>query len=464
MGTLQSGERSTVPYASSSRRTTLGESGVIVRDRLTNLPGTIVAGAPATRAFAQRRPALERWLDDHAGARLRVVIGPAGSGKTTGVALWASNRHDPAHTIWVSLPERAPAEALLSLIIARLFERPAHAGSAKPALLVVVDGIDEASEEARGVLARLPGFLPAHVRLIYLQRARFEIATPEDAGRDAFAPPSLLPFDLAEIGSIARARGLAATPTDCEAVLRATGGSAAEVVAAVRFASATATPLIEACVRVRAEAGQPFENALFDGARGKSRPFVPVVANIPRRSPGSMEPAILELFGRFRLRFGEREVDFVRRRDRQIIQYLGLKPDGTATRAELQAAFWPGARRADAARRLRTACSTIRRAISACTGDEFLDAYFRTEGDFVTLRPENVINALTAFDEHLDSARDAQARGDLPAARRHYTAALRLNDRPLLSGEAPAPWIAARARLCEERSAAARASLAAIDP
>jgi DNA-binding SARP family transcriptional activator len=177
-----------------------------------------------------------------------------------------------------------------------------------------------------------------------------------------------------------------------------------------------------------------------------------------------MEPAIVELFGRFRLRFGEREVEFVRRRDRQIIQYLALQPGGTASRAQLQATFWPGARRTDAARRLRTACSTIRRAIAACVGTEYLDAYFHTAGDAVTLRPENTINALAAFDEHLESAREARERGDLPAARRHFEAALRLNDRPLLSGEAPAPWIADRAHVCDERAEDARASLRAIEP
>lgn len=432
-----------------------------MRDVLTDLPEAPVLAVPATRAFAQRRHALERWLDEHAEARLRVVLGPAGSGKTTAVALWARARRQPG-PMWVTLPPRTSAEALLALIIAGLFGYPALTGPAA-ALVVVIDGIDEASEEARGVLARLPAFLPPHARLVYLQRTRFDLAAPDEAGRDAFAPPTLLTFDLGEIAACADARGVPATPADCAAVLRATGGSADEVTAAVRFASATRTALVEASSRVRAEGAQPFENALFDGARGKSRRFVPVAAHIPRRSPGSMEPAIVELFGRFHMRFGQREVEFVRRRDRQIVQYLALQPGGTASRAELQATFWPGARRTDAARRLRTACSTIRRAITACVGTEYLDAYFHTAGDAVTLRPENTINALAAFDEHLESAREARERGDLPAARRHFEAALRLNDRPLLSGEAPAPWIADRARVCDERAEDARASLRALE-
>lgn len=435
------------------------QSPVFMRDLISHSPDAPIPVIPATRAFAQPRRALERWLDEHAEARLRVVLGPAASGKTTGVALWARDRR-PA-PMWVTLPSRASGEVLLSLIISGLFERSARAVAGS--LVVVFDGIDEASDEARGLLARLPAFLPPYVKLVYLQRSRFEISSADEAGLDAFSTPSLLAFDVTEIGAYANARGVSATPADCAAVLRATGGSAGEVMSVVRFAAATRTGLVDACSRVRYDSAQPFDGGLFDGAHGKSRPFVPVEAQIPRRSPGSMQPAILELFGRFRLRIGEHEVRFVRRRDRQIIQYLALQPGGAASRAELQAAFWPGVPRTDAARRLRTACSTIRRAISACTGDEFVDAYFQTEGSMVMLRPQNVINALTAFDDHLESALGARDRGDVHAARRHFAAALRLNDRPLLSGEAPTPWIAARANVCEERAEGARASLRAID-
>jgi DNA-binding SARP family transcriptional activator len=159
------------------------------------------------------------------------------------------------------------------------------------------------------------------------------------------------------------------------------------------------------------------------------------------------------MFGRFRMRFGTREVQFVRRRDRQIVQYLALRPGGKASRAELMAEFWPDTDRRDAARRLRTACSTIRRAISACVGDDALDAYFRTEGTAVVLRPENVINEADAFEEHIEYARRAS---DPAVARRHLTAALRLYDLPLLSGEPPAPWIDDRAGRCEELAASAR--------
>lgn len=155
---------------------------------------------------------------------------------------------------------------------------------------------------------------------------------------------------------------------------------------------------------------------------------------------------------------------WARRRDQHIVKYLLLQPDGAATRTHLAEVFCPATARPQAMQNLRTACSTIRRAIAACVGTEYLDAYFHTAGDAVTLRPENTINALAAFDEHLESAREARERGDLPAARRHFEAALRLNDRPLLSGEAPAPWIADRAHVCDERAEDARASLRAIEP
>jgi DNA-binding SARP family transcriptional activator len=174
------------------------------------------------------------------------------------------------------------------------------------------------------------------------------------------------------------------------------------------------------------------------------------------RGRNATEPAVIEMFGRFRMRFGDREVQFVRRRDRQIVQYLALRAGGAASRAELMAEFWPDTDRRDAARRLRTACSTIRRAISACIGDDALDAYFRTEGSTVVLCPENVLNEADVFEEHIEYAQRAGERGDSAVARRHVAAALRLYDRPLLSGEAPAPWIVDRARMCEDLAARAR--------
>jgi len=172
-----------------------------------------------------------------------------------------------------------------------------------------------------------------------------------------------------------------------------------------------------------------------------------------------VEPALVEMFGRFRMRIGAREVQFVRRRDRQIVQYLALRPGGKASRAELMAEFWPDTDRRDAARRLRTACSTIRRAISACVGDDALDAYFRTHDSSVTLCPQNVINVADTFEEHIAFAKRASERGDTAGARRHVVAALQLYERPLLSGEPPAAWITERARACEALAESARALL-----
>jgi len=408
-----------------------------MRELLASPPRSRAHALPPTRAFAQRRFALERWLDAHAGAPLRVVVGPAGAGKTTAVALWARYRRE-GPPLWVTLPARCSAEELTATMIAALFGRPARGGAA---LDLIVDGIDQASDEARGALSRLPGALPTFVNLVYLLRTPIPApdSAPEVPTFTATAPPALLNFDLDEVRACADARAIATTPEDCATVLRTTGGRADEVIAIVRLASATGASLVDVCSRARA----------------------PV--RLPNRSSGSLEPALVEVFGRFRMRFGACEVQFARRRDRQIIQYLALRPGAAATRAELVDAFWPGARRTDAARRLRTACSTIRRAISACVGEDALDAYFRTEGATVTLCPANLVNELTSFEGHIESARRAGERGQTAVAREHFAAALALHERPLLSGEAPAPWIAQRASACEQLAEFARQSLLAID-
>ncbi len=427
----------------------------------THPPGALVV--PATRAYAQRRFALERWLDARSGARVRQIVGPPGAGKTTAIALWAQQRPQ-GPPMWVTLPARCSAEMLLSELVGSFFAQPAPNDREAP-LDLVVDGIAHASPEACGVLARLPAFLPATVHLIYLLRSELEMQTVagDTPASVELLPPALLPFDADEIRACTQARGVGASPAHYSELLRVTGGNAAEVVATIRFASAARVGLIEACSRLRRNERPPFEGGLFEGSRGQRPAFVPFPVPVAARSAYSMEPATVEMFGRFSMRVGAREVRFVRRRDRQIVQYLALRPGGTASRSELMDEFWPGTSRQAAARRFRTACSTIRRAIAACVGDEYLDAYFRALGGSVVLSPENVLNEVTYFEEHLASAERAGERGDVIAVRRHLAAALRLHDRPLLSGEAPAKWIAQRADAYEKHAAEARELLDALE-
>jgi hypothetical protein len=340
---------------------------------------------------------------------------------------------------------------LFSEVIASLFAS-ASDGTASSRFDVIVDGIDDVSPDTLDVLKRLIFRVPPSVHLIYVARSpgAIDLSDAERHGLVAVAPPSLLTLEAVDVEGWCERAGVSATPLECAALADAARGNAAAIAAVIRVAAEQALTLGDAAARRTVPPA-------FDADPPATR--VRRAARSRARGRSAIEPAIVEMFGRFRMRFGAREVEFVRRRDRQIVQYLALRPAGTASRAELMAEFWPDTDRRDAARRLRTACSTIRRAISACVGDDALDAYFRTEGTAVVLCPENVLNEADTFEEHIEFAQRAAERGDLTVARRHLTAALRLHDRPLLSGEAPAPWIADRARVCEELAAQARAFL-----
>jgi len=420
------------------------------RPRLERRAAPYAAADPARPddADISRRFAFEAWLDARADVRVRLVTGPPGSGKTSALRAWAHERPAPS-PIWIALAPGSSPEALVTDIIASMFVRAAE-GAVHARLEVVIDGIDDVSPEARDVLRRLVFRGPANVSLIYIARspATIDLRDGDRHGLVAISPPALLAIDPADVATWCERQGVTATAAACAELAERTEGNAAAIAAVIRLAHEQRLSLVEATARrheaVATNASIEIASTSRAIARGRSR------------SGGAIEPAIIEMFGRFRMRFGTCEVQFVRRRDRQIVQYLALRPDGKATRAELMAEFWPDTDRRDAARRLRTACSTIRRAISACVGNDALDAYFRTEGANVVLPPENVINEADAFEEHLAYARRAGERGDLAIARRHVAAALRLHDRPLLSGEPPAPWIVDRARICEELAAGAR--------
>ena len=60
-------------------------------------------GVPVVPHWTLPRPELDRRLDRGAEGVLTVVTGPAGSGKTLGVASWAAGRTSPSGIVWVNL-------------------------------------------------------------------------------------------------------------------------------------------------------------------------------------------------------------------------------------------------------------------------------------------------------------------------------------------------------------------------
>ena len=369
-----------------------------------------------------------------------------------------------------------------------------------PALVdgeLVVDGADRASEDGRAFLAELAHAAPASVRFVYLVRsARMFAGVCARRARRGDRTRRCCSSATAEIERFCAAHGVVSTAKERQRFLAATGGWAFAVAGTIRYAAAiggslgaafprwlaTARPFIAQLVD-EAAADAPFAAAAFDRiARGvgggtddlrdacdaaffvertgDSYSVNPVVASLRGDGRGSARPApaVVHMFGRFRVTIGNDEVCFGRRRARSVIQYLAVRNDGTATRAELLREFWPDMDGRAAADALVNTCSTIRRAIAQCVGRDAVDEYFVVHRNTVALRFGNVVSTANRFSTHVKVASAAYDRGDLDAAAAHCSAALRLHSAPLLSGEPPAPWIAAAQRAFDDAARNASAS------
>ena len=341
---------------------------------------------------AVARRGVEAWLERNAARRVRIVAGQPGCGKTVAVAAWARGRANAAR--WITIAPGATESALRDLV------------PESPCGELVIDGGDRASAGGRAFLARLAHDAPAGSRFVFLVRDARPFAAAASARDTAHADVAALRFDDAEIEGFCAAHGVASTAKERRHLVAATGGWAFAVAGTVRYAAALGGTLAAAFPRWLATA-RPFIAQLIDDAAadapaaaaafdrvargvaggtddlrdashaaffvdraGESYCVNPVVASLRGngRESARPAPAVLHMFGRFRVTIGSGEVCFGRRRARSLIQYLAVRGDGTATRDELLREFWPGMERRAAAGALVNTCSTIRRALAQCVG------------------------------------------------------------------------------------------------
>jgi DNA-binding SARP family transcriptional activator len=164
----------------------------------------------------------------------------------------------------------------------------------------------------------------------------------------------------------------------------------------------------------------------------------------------NVRPMHIRMLGRFQAEIDGTPIEWIRRRDAQIFQFVALKRNGTASRAELAETFWPGAEKHLVAQSLRTAFSNIRKAIGTIVGFDLIDAYVHANGD-LSLNLGNVIVDVNRFIAHANDGDVQYARDELRAAFAHYRSADYAYWGDLLISDAAQPRFAAQAAMLSDR-------------
>ena len=446
--------------------------GVVPKRRLPKLAPDVI-----------HRERLSLWLAEHADFPLRLLAAPAGCGKTTALVLYATRARFPA--AYVSLQHGDGAAAIRAAVcdalgIAAAPDTESLLGALAPLgrREILVDDADRASDDGRHLLQRLVFDGPENVTFLYASRTRevFEttrlislgLAALCGGGRLAFTPDEAARFvdssrvvrgnerDVARLvmdtdgwpfALCSTIRDAASSGRTLDGALerwqRANGGLINEFVDA---ALAAHEPALAARAR-RLFDGEPADDATLDRleARGMfvqlvdgvCRPYrvISRLARVASPSPAStLLPFAVELFGAPQVRFDGQRVEWIRRRDGQIFTYLALRPDGRASRRELIQAFWPDADPVLGAQSLRSACSTMRRALAAVTGHAAL-AHYVSFGDEIALNLDVFTVDARRVRAHVADADDAANRDDLDAAADHAAAALRIVRGAFLDGD-----------------------------
>jgi hypothetical protein len=463
---------------------------------------------PKLTAWPVKRHSVENWFSFHRDTPLRYVYGPTGAGKGTAALLHARAAGHPV--AFMQMPAAGTKSAFVSALDRVLDTSISDIGDLSRAFpaherfeLIIAD-VDYANDEVRALLTRLPSDVPPNVTLTYLARARnvVDIVALTTKGIGAAMDRGLLAFSPAEAAEMCDALGVSYTPTDISQLIYSSDGWAFAVAGAIRDAASERRELRGALTRWQDRNRRLIEELLARSLVGLSPNEVEAAQRIyagenpgtspayarlhdlglllsfsdtelrPLRAvaPASMKRdlqadmvappidipmATIEMFGQFEMVIDGRPVEWFRKRDRQIVEYLALQLDTSATRHNIISTFWPNTDAQLAGQSLRTACSTIRRAIAQCVGYDRVHCYF-TAGRSLRLNTDHVSISSLRFRGQIRSAEDALREGNDAAAQAHYLAASRIYRGPLLDSSGSEPWIRA-----ERESISAAAALAA---
>jgi hypothetical protein len=458
-------------------------------------------GVPRISPLAVQRRRLQRWLQAYAAYPARLIFAPAGCGKTTLLEQYTAA--SPGRTLYYSIPQGADEESVAAEIGALLRDEP------EGRVELIVDHVDNGDAGVAEYLRQLVEDAGANVGLVYAGRSRerFQSARLIARGLAALCDTRRLAFDVEDARLLAEACGIEATDLGLRRLVEDTDGWPLALCQAVRMAAAESGTLTGAYELWRdrsapfmrdflfeqlspaseedrrlfwslyegkvegssaAQRLEPKGLFIFDDGHGALRLFRPLRpgnaqaanADASQRQPLGA-PLVVRMFRSFEATIDGKRIDWVRRRDQQILKYLMLKPDGRATRDEIASVFWNDTERHLATQSVRTACSTIRKAFAGIVGPSAVDDYFRAVPDLqIDLR--YTVCDVRRFIAHVADGRACMTNGDEQGAAMHFRAAEKLYAGDLLELESAEPWFAEAAQSLREQSAFVLEQLAEI--
>lgn len=440
---------------------------------------------------------LERRLASSEGPPVKLLVAPPGSGKTTLALLLLAQAPLGAYC---AMPRHASTQAFVEALCAAIgtaavgsfgeFLVRLKAAAVAP-LELVVDDIHRGGEDARALLSSLVEELPENVSLICATRSREAVDAKQWIARGfaSFTDARRLAFDASEVAALCDACGVSYSHPDIARLLDESDGWPVVVSGAVRAAAEDERSLSEAYERWRSRLGQMFLEFVLaeaDDARpediarlksliaggaldpsalqrletqglfvyndnGAPHPYKPLQHT--RSAPIHVEtsiPMVVRMLGRFSAAIHNRDIEWVRKRDQQIVKFLLLRKGASATRAELAEMFWPRVEKQLAAQSVRTACSNIRKAIASVVGYDRVENYFRA-GTTISVDLSNVVTDVGRFTAHASAGDAAYEAGNVEEAIAHYKAAEKIYAGRLYDEDAVEQWFAKAASELEDR-------------
>ncbi|MDQ2871885.1 MAG: AAA family ATPase [Candidatus Eremiobacteraeota bacterium] len=416
---------------------------------------------------------------------VRFVAAPPGSGKTTLLRELIAAAGGTSAYLRVTPRENA---STLRARMAAALELDATAASSATAfraalettapVQMFLDDVDNAADDCLDELNALFEDAPAHIHFVVAARSRRIVRSARlfVEGAAARMHADMLRFTANELAELCDARAVSYTERELNALLTKADGWATVVSGCVRSAAMDGRSLGQAFERWLEEYGSIFADWVLQEAHkaGHAKTFGRLTSSATladaadlealerdgifvRAEPGryallpvvrdvcasgdvvAMGPTFaqsttsmtVQVLGEMDARIGGCKVEWMRRRDAQIFKYVLLKPEGSATRDELLAAFWPDRERQQALGALRTSCSNIRQALRAAVGQAQAAKYFHADGE-VAVAKNNVIVDVQRFTSYVAAGDASMENGDLSNAVSNFQAAYDLYHGPLL--------------------------------